>query len=53
MKPEQKSWFAHAAKFVGCYIPEPRTGPPTIRRADDLRLTAIYPSYQCKGLSPL
>jgi hypothetical protein len=26
--PGQNSWFAHPAKYVGCYTPEPRTPPP-------------------------
>jgi hypothetical protein len=29
--PGQSSWFAHAAKFVGCDTPEPRTPPPSGR----------------------
>ena len=27
--PGQNSWFAHAAKFVGCYTPQRHTAPPS------------------------
>jgi hypothetical protein len=27
--PGQNSWFAHPAKYVGCYTPEPRTPRPS------------------------